>query len=623
MKHAYLDNIEIENALDKFTLQQGHVLSSEEIPVTKALGRITSQAVYAKISSPHYNACAMDGIALLASSTFNATETNPVILIEGTDFLRVDTGDPLPTEYDSVVMIEDCIDVGEGKIKLLSAATPWQHIRQIGEDICANEMILPSYSKLAPASLGALLAGGILKVQVLVKPVVGIIPTGDEIVNPTDNPKEGEIIEFNSLIFSSMLENWGAVPKIYDIVKDDLEKIKTAVTNAANECDLVIINAGSSAGREDYTSKAVAETGELLIHGIAIKPGKPTILGLVNGRPAIGIPGYPVSGILVMEKLVRPILENMYFTNFGEPLYENAILTRTLVSSLKYKEFVRVRLGMVDDRLVATPLNRGAGVVTSFVKADGLLEIPLNSEGFEAGKEYRVQLLRRKQDINNTLVINGSHDSLLDVAADIYARRNKGYSIASSHVGSMGGIIAVKRRECHLSGIHLLDEETGEYNTTYIEKYLSTQPVALIKCVNRVQGIITAKGNPKGIKSLEDLRGNRFVNRQKGSGTRILLDYLMKQSGITANEINGYEREEFTHLSVAALVASNSADAGLGVYSAAFIYGLDFVPICEEEYDFVLPKQYLELDLVKKFIDVIESQEFKNELEKIGGYKMR
>lgn len=625
MMYSYLNNIELEKALDIFlnSIKEECISpKTEEVPVKDSCGRVTAEAVYAQMSSPHYNACAMDGIALCAKSTFGATDTTPVVLRAGKDFVMVDTGDPLPEGFDAVVMIEDVIDLGGGTVQLVSPAVPWQNVRQIGEDICAGEIIIPSNTKIEPAAVGAMLAGGVTKVKVWKKPVVGIIPTGDEIVPPEASPGVGEIIEFNSSIFRSLLSMWGAESRVYGIVKDDMELIKQELEKAANECDIVLINAGSSAGRDDYTVHAISRMGKMLVHGIAIRPGKPAVIGIVNKRPVVGVPGYPVSGIIVMEKLIKPVIEYYTGLNLQKGETATAVLSKRIVSSLKYKEFVRVKLGAVDGKLVATPLNRGAGVITSFVRADGILEIPMNSEGYEAGQEVKVRLLRDPEEIKNTLVVIGSHDPLLDVISDIMRRTGRKEFVSSSHVGSMGGIMAVKRSEAHVAGIHLLDEETGEYNVSYVKRYFPNEKVVLINGVKRVQGIMVRPGNPKNIKDVTDLarEGISYVNRQKGAGTRILLDYLLKKNGIPASSIYGYEREEYTHMSVAALIAAGSADAGMGIYSAAKIYGLDFIPIWEEKYDFVLYEKYLELELVKHFIDILKSGEFKDTLKNMGGY---
>lgn len=595
MKYEYLTNEDLDIAVESYITAlkaEGLTPVSETIPVFEASGRVTAEAVYAHICAPHYNASAMDGIALMANVTFGATETTPVRL-DASQFIQVDTGDPMPEGTDAVVMIEDVVRDGDD-VLLYGVAVPWQHVRQVGEDVCAGDMILPSYTVITPAALGAMLAGGVMEVSVVKPPVVGIIPTGDEIVAPCTDPKPGDIIEFNSTIFSGILSSWGAVPKTYPIVKDIKEDIINTMKKAVEECDAVIINAGSSAGRDDYSSLAVSTVGTMLYHGIAIKPGKPAILGYAGKKPILGVPGYPVSGIIVLDQIMRPVIEVMTGRNLHQQAEIEATLGRVMTSPLKYREFVRVRLG-VDDKggYIATPLSRGAGVVTSFVKADGIIDVPQDCEGYEAGDKVRVTLLRPIQDLNNTLTIIGSHDPLIDEVADILKRQNPDSVVSSSHVGSMGAIMAVKRGEAQMGAIHLLDEATGEYNTSFVAKYFKDGGVKLEKGVKRVQGIMVAKGNPKGIKEFKDMARDdvSYVNRQKGAGTRILCDYLIKKNGMNAADIYGYEREEFTHTSVAAQIASGTADAGLGIYSAAKTYDLDFIPICNEEYDLLIDEK--------------------------------
>jgi len=625
LKYEYLTNEDLDIAVESYIAvlkSEGLAPKAETIPVFRAAGRITAHAVYAHICAPHYNASAMDGIALMANVTFGATETTPVRLTED-QFIQVDTGDPMPEGTDAVVMIEDVVRDGDD-VLLYGAATPWQHVRQIGEDVCAGDMILPSYTEITPAALGAMLAGGVLEVDVVKAPVVGIIPTGDEIVTPCSDPKPGDIIEFNSTIFSGILESWGAEPRVYPIVKDIKEEIINAVETAVAECDAVIINAGSSAGRDDYSSLAVSTVGRMLYHGIAIKPGKPAILGYSQNKPILGVPGYPVSGIIVLEEILRPVIEIMTGRNLHRQTVIKASLGRVMTSPLKYREFVRARVGINEKgEYIATPLNRGAGVVTSFVKADGIIDIPQDCEGYEAGDIVEVTLLRPQSDIDNTLTIIGSHDPLIDEIIDVLRISDNESVVSSSHVGSMGAIMAIKRGEAQMGAIHLLDEETGAYNDSYIAKYFPNGGVKLEKGVKRVQGIMVAKGNPKGIKEFKDLarEGISYVNRQKGAGTRILCDFLLKENGMEPSDLYGYEREEFTHTSVAAQIASGTADAGLGIYSAAKTYDLDFIPVCDEEYDFLIDEKAYDSEKVQKFLAVLRSDEIKERLSRMGGYE--
>jgi len=519
-------------------------------------------------------------------------------------------------------MIEDVIDSGQGSVKLYEAATPWQHIRQIGEDICAGEMILTSYSEITPSALGAMIAGGVSGISVVKQPVVGFIPTGDEIVPPTPNPGEGEILEFNSAIFSAMLRDWGAETITYPIVPDDAALIREVLLTALDECDMVLLGAGSSAGREDYSASVIAEVGTVLCHGIAIKPGKPAILGCCGAKPVVGIPGYPVSGIIVLEELVRPIIEYLSRTVKEPDKHVDAIISKSIVSTLKYKEFIRVRMGYVGGKLVASPLRSGSGVVTSFMRADGIVEVPQGVEGYDSGTSVSVRLLRSEEQLRQSIVAIGSHDPLLDELSDLLRVKCGDISMCSAHVGSMGGLIAVRRGEAHLAGTHLLDEKTGQYNESFIRKLIPDGGVRLVECVKRKQGLILPKGNPKKITGVTDLLrdGVRYVNRQKGSGTRILMDYLCRKEGVDTSKIYGYGREEFTHTTVAALIAAGSADAGLGIYPAAKMYDLDFLHICDEQYDLVIPDHAWELPMIKKLIEILKSDEFKKRLDKLGGY---
>ena len=626
MAFQYLTNVPLDEAREAYKealLTEGFGAGTETVPVTGSCGRITSEPVYAAICAPHYPASAMDGIALKAGLTFGAGETTPATLTSD-QFIVVDTGDPVPEGCDAVVMIEDVIRQEDGTVRLYAPAAPWQHIRQIGEDICAGEMILPSYTEISPAAIGSMIAGGVTEVSVLEKPVVGIIPTGDEIVPPTPDPAPGDILEFNSSIFSGMLDGWKAVPRTYPIVKDNKEAIREALQNALAECDIVLLNAGSSAGREDYSTEVIASLGTVLFHGIAIKPGKPAILAACSRKPVIGVPGYPVSGIIVLEQFLKPLIDCWYHTAPAPQETCTAVLSKNVVSGLKYREYVRVRMGEVGGKIMASPLGRGSGVVSSFMKADGIMEIPQGVEGYEAGSEITVRLLKKREELSRTLVAIGSHDPLLDEISDLLHASDPSLHMSSTHVGSMGGIMAVKRGETHIAGVHLLNESDGVYNTAYIKRYFPKGGVRLVECVGRKQGLMLQAGNPKNIKGIGDLTQPdvRYVNRQKGSGTRILIDYLCKKEGIETGRIYGYDREEFTHTSVAAQIASGTADAGMGIFSAAKLYDLDFLPVCMEQYDLLIPDEAWDTDLVKKLLEILKSDVFRKRLEALGGSEL-
>ncbi len=623
-RNLYLKNTPVEEALAvyKEALDEILVPETEEIPVIESLNRTTKHAVYAKYCSPLYNAAAMDGIAVEAEKTKGASEREPLTLRQGTDFVVVDTGDPIHNPWDAVIMAENLIEQEDGSVQIIEAAAPWQHVRPIGEDIVAGEMLIPSRHRIRPIDIGVLLAGGITKVEVYKLPTVAIFPTGTEIIEPEEEPKDGDIIESNSRMFEAMVKEQGGIPYRFAPTADDYELLKQKISDAADNYDMVIVNAGSSAGTEDFTVHILRELGKVYIHGVAIKPGKPVILAIVRGTPVIGLPGYPVSAYINFENFVIPVLGMMNGRDAKEAVMADAVISKRLVSSLKHKEYVRVKVGKVDDKLVASPLARGAGAAMSLVRADGFCIIPQNSEGVEAGEGVTVELYRTMEEIDHTVVAIGSHDLILDVISDLMPNQHPGNYLSSTHVGSMGGLMALKRGEAHIAPTHLLDEETGVYNIPILKR-LFKEPMALIKGVDRIQGILVQKGNPMNIQGIEDLPKVSYVNRQRGAGTRVLLDYKLKLAGIAPESIHGYDREAATHMAVAAAIAGGSADAGMGIESAARAMNLDFIPVGPEEYDFAIPVRFLELPHVKHFLEVLKSGEFKARVEALGGYSTR
>lgn len=598
----------------------------ETVPVDQALGRITARTVPARISAPHYHGSAVDGIAVRAADTFAAMETNPVTLFLGQEAFWVDTGDPIPAGCDAVIMVEDVNMLGAGhqagtRVEILAAAAPWQHIRAIGEDVVATEILMPQGHVLRPQELGALLAAGILEVPVVKRPVVTFIPTGTELVQPKSDPVAGEIVEFNSRVVLGQVAEWGGAPVRHEIVPDDYEAIKSAVSRAADSSDIVVVNAGSSAGSEDFTVHVLGELGEVLVHGVAIKPGKPVMMGIIRGKPFIGLPGFPVSTWLTSDLFLKPLV----YRALGLPVPQRepvmATLARRLTSPMGVADHVRVKLGRVGDRLVATPMGRGAGVISSLVRADGLLVVPEGREGIGEGQQVRVELLRPLAEIQETVVATGSHDTALDLMASFLRRTGSGYYLSSAHVGSLGGLLALKRGEAHMAGVHLLDEETGEYNSSYVKRYLG-RPAFLVLLARRQQGFLVPSGNPKTIRSFRDLARPDIIyaNRQRGAGTRLLLDYHLKQEGIDVGQVHGYSREEFTHLNVAAAVKSGAADTGLGILSAARALGLDFVPVTWEEYELCVPADLADHSGVQAVLGLVSQSEFRQAIADLGGY---
>jgi len=629
-RNVYLDDLPWEEALERYlshlwdagALEPGR---PELIPAEGTLGRVTAAPVYARISSPHYHASAMDGMAVRSVDTYGASETSPKQLKVGEDAVMVDTGDPLPDGYDAVIMIEDVHYVQPDVIEIIQAVPPWQHVRVVGEDVVATEMIMPANHLVRPVDIGAALAGGVNEIYVHPRPRVALLPTGSELVQPGAELKPGDIIEYNSRMLGAMVERWGAVPLRREITADDFPALRVAVAAAVDEADVVLVNAGSSAGSEDFTAGVIDSLGRVLAHGVATKPGKPVILGEVAGKPVVGVPGYPVSAYLCLELFVKPII----FKKLGSvpPAAEKieAAVSRKLVSPLGVEEFVRVKLGQVGDRVVATPISRGAGILMSLVRADGMIRVPRLSEGYNAGETAPVELFRSKEEIGETTVIIGSHDIALDVLANFLRRKYPMATLSSAHVGSLGGLTALKRGEAHCAGTHLLDEETGDYNVAYIKRLLPGRSVVLVNLVHREQGLILAKGNPKGIRGLADLarEGVSFVNRQRGAGTRVLLDYRLRELGIDPARIHGYDHEEYTHMAVASAVQAGAADAGLGIRAAARALDLDFIGIVEERYDLCVPAEFWDTPHTRRLLEVMSMPEFRKEVEKLGGYDLR
>jgi molybdopterin molybdotransferase/putative molybdopterin biosynthesis protein len=597
----------------------------ETVAVDACLGRITAGPVFAKLSSPHFHTAAMDGFAIDAQNSFGAGPDRPLSLTVGKDAWAVNTGRPLPPETDAVVMIEDVDFVDQETFEIEKASVPWKNVRRVGEDFVMSEMILPGRQRVTAYELGAILAGGVSHIDVASKPIVALVPTGSELIPPESltnaSPKPGDTIEYNTLILSGLVEQAGCIPRRAEIVGDDFDAVKAAILeHVRSDAHLVVINAGSSAGSEDYTAAAIRELGEVLVHGVAMMPGKPTILGIVEGKPVMGNPGYPVSAVLSFEVFGLPVLQEMLGIHHqGRPTIR-ATTARKISSSLGREEFFRVKMGRVGNRVVVAPLPRGAGSITTLTKADGIVRIPGASEGIDQGAEVSVELLRDASRIERTLVNIGSHDLTLDVLADLVARRD--IYLSSSHVGSLGGIMALKQRCAHTATSHLLDTDTGDYNWSYIRKYLPDVPVKLFHGVMREQGFMVPKGNPKSVKTFRDLTREdvTFVNRQAGAGTRVLLDYHLEREGIDPDDIKGYRMEEYTHTTVAVAVLSGVADVGMGVLSAARALGLDFLPIATEQYDLIVPEEYMDDEKVLIMLEVMAGRTFKETVSAMGGY---
>ena len=639
---VYLHDIPLEQAQARLraALEEAGldgVLGEEQIPLNvEAVGRVLAKPVWAKISSPHYHAAAMDGFAVRAVETNEARQTAPVMLAVGEQAQYVDTGDLLPEAFNAVIMIENVepLDAqGEittevrtpARIRIREAVPPWKHVRALGEDMIATQLVLPAGHVLRPMDLGAIAGSGHDRVIVSRKPRTAVIPTGSELVEIGSAVKPGNILEYNSLVLAAQVEQWGGTAQRHAIVPDQLEEIQAVVRKAAEENDLVLLNAGSSAGAEDFSAAVVASLGTLLVHGVAVRPGHPVILGMIKSGedrwvPVIGVPGYPVSAALTGEIFVEPLLAGWLGRVPRQPEVIEAELTRKITSPGGDDDYQRVVVGKVGERVLAAPLPRGAGVISSLVRADGLALIPRGSQGESAGTKVKVRLYRSRAEIERTILAIGSHDLTLDLIAQFLSQANR--RLTSANAGSLGGLVALRRGEAHLAGSHLLDPETGEYNLAYLPEYLPGRAVRVIGLVDRQQGLLVRKGNPKGIHSLEDLAREdvTYVNRQRGAGTRVLLDYHLDLLGIDAQRVRGYAQEEFTHLTVGAAVASGRADCGMGIAAAAAALELDFIPLFEERYDLIVPQEYYASELLAPLWELLDRPDFREAVLALPGY---
>jgi len=596
----------------------------ENILSTESLGRVTAQPVFAKMSSPHYHASAMDGIAVKAENTFTAHEQNPVQLKLNEGFVYVNTGNEIPASYNAVIMIEYVDELDEDTVEIIEPAAPWQHIRPIGEDIVQEEMLFPQGHKIRPVDMGVLLASQRIELPVIKKPMVSIIPTGDELVFPDGETPPGKLVEFNGTVMANYVREWGGNAYLHSIVKDRPEEIKAALLEAVDHSDIVILNAGSSAGSEDYSVHIMEELGEVFTHGVATRPGKPVILGEIKDTIVIGLPGYPVSAYLDLEWFVQPLICDYLQVSVPKRETLKVKLGRRIVGTMGAEDFIRISIGYVNGEYIANPLPRAAGVTMSLVKADGMLLIPSHLLGFEQGEWVDIELLKPREEIKHAIVFNGSHDLTIDLLSSRLKEQEINSKIISSHVGSMAGLMAIKKGEAHIAGIHLLDPETNSYNTPYIKRYLAEEEVVLYPFLKRKQGWIVPVGNPLHIQTVKDIaeKQAQFVNRQKGAGTRILFDLLLKEANLSAQDIVGYEREMFSHLSVGAEVKGDENAVGLGIYPAAKTMGVDFVPLSDESYDLLMTKVFYESEQGQQLITVIQSDSFKQDVHAIGGYQV-
>lgn len=635
-RRVFLDMVTVAEAQHRVEARLETLLAlesqqtTENLPPERALNRVTAEPVFAVQCNPHYCACAMDGFAVNAADTEGATESSPKQLAVPSQAHPVNTGEPLPEGFDAVIMIEDVYQPDGETVEIMASAAPWQHVRLLGEDIVATELVATSGYRLGPVEISAMIASQIESVPVRRKPRVALLPTGTEVVRfvPGMALRPGQVIDYDTPLLSGLIAEWGGESVVLDPVPDDPEQIGAALIDAARRFDVVALIAGSSAGTADHVPNLIEQLGELLFHGVRLSPGKPAAAGVVEGTFVLGVPGYSVAAWTAFDLFAKPVISRLLGVRTPERPIVTATFRRKIPSRAGSYELLRVRLAPVAGRLVAVPLKRGAGAINSLTRADGLARIGELEEGVNPGEEVDVELLIPSSEVERTVMIVGSHDISLDLLAAELALPPDPMRLASAHVGSMGGLRALRMGEAHLAGIHLLEPADGTYNVSYIKRVLPDVPLRLINLVHREVGLMVPKGNPKAIKTIEDLVRSDVVmiNRQRGAGTRVLLDHLLKQEGLESSEIAGYSREVTTHTMVAAAVSGAAADVGIGIRAAATALGLDFVPLTLERYDLAVPRESLEHAGVSRLLRIItaddgQGQRYRRAVEALGGYR--
>ena len=522
------------------------------IELERALGRITAEPIRARRSSPGFDAAAMDGYAVTAASTAGA----PLVLPEGA-FRHVDTGDPLPPDADAVARREDV--VVDGGLRLARPVLPYANVRQVGEDVAAGDLLFAAGRCLGPADLAVLASVGETTVSVRRRPHVVIVPSGDELVPLGTEPRDGQIVDTNSLMLAAMAEEAGGVATRAAIVADDPGLLAEALAAAAADADLVLLLSGSAGGAGDHAVSVMERLGHVAVRGVAVKPGHPVVLAHCGPVPVIGVPGYPVSAALAFELFGAPLLAEMTGRAVTTRPRVHATAAVELHSTPASDEWIRLRLARPRTGLVATPLRRGAGVLSSLARADGLTRVPIGSALVGAGEEIEVELLRPLAEVERSLVVSGSTDPLLDELATRF-------ELLADCDGSANGAAALVAGRCHLALVALEDVPPA---------------AAVLSTWERTLGLVVAPGDPLSIGGIEGLRRReiRLVNRQQGSASRRLLDALLAGHSIDPAAVTGYHREARSHAAAVAAVAAGAADCAVGSLSACSGQPVELIPL--------------------------------------------
>jgi len=635
--------IDIDEALGKLSEAIGGFkpLGIEEVELIESDGRILAENIVANVDAPPFDRSEVDGYAVNYRDIIGANEDTPVKLkiigkievgrkpnieVKTGKTVEIATGAPIPRGANSVVMIE-YTKAEKGTVLVYQSTLPGEKIGQAGSDVMIGDTVLTKGVTLTPREVAVLAAIGHSKIKVYQRPNVSILSTGDEIVSPGSFLPAGSIYDVNGITIRSLVEEVGASANYLGIVRDNYSKLRSKLSAALDTSDMVITSGSTSAGIGDIIYKVFNELGEpgLLVHGLKIKPGKPTVAGVVNGRIIIGLPGFPLSAMIAFHVFVKPILRSLL--GLRQSKKENAVLSRfayRFPAGKGKRQFVPVNIVSSSRGLVAYPITSGSGAASTLTRADGFVEVPENREFIDDNEEVEVRLLSSKLRLAELNII-GSHCQ----GVNLVIEKSEKLDAKIVNVGSKGGWTAALNGEADIAGTHLLDEDTMEYNIPFLRKFNAENKIALVRGYVRNIGFILPKGNPKKIASFKDLFRDDvvFINRNIGSGTRTFIDHNLSKIEDTDNrgfKIRGYENEAKTHSAVAAAVAQKRADVGFGVECWASHYNLKFTHIAEEEYDFIIPKERIKKPAIQEFLTTLSLDLFKNDLKKrLKGYSTK
>ena len=606
----------------------------KSVSLDRALGDVTAENVYARSDVPPFSRSLMDGYAVVASDTYGVDEENPERLeikgevkigqpasatLEPGEALEIPTGAGVPAGANAVVMVEDT-DEADGDLLVRSSVVPGENVLSAGSDIATGDLIVREGNEISPMDVAKLAASGLESVEVYGEPEVGIISTGPELVPPGGELPESMIYDVNSSLLTAGVREAGGKPYAMGIVNDDADAMEELIERGKHKYDLLLSTGSTSAGPHDMVYDVLEDQGEVLAHGVKIKPGKPTVLADLDGTPFFGLPGNPSSAYVIFMNFVSPLIRRLA----GERETENPSLPAELTERTTSEggRMEQKFVGIVEraNRRRAYPINKVSGAVTLLSQADGYMTIPEGTNYLEQGEQAEVTLLTEDPDLPKLLFV-GSNCVGLNRLLELLPFKTRSLSR-----GSLGGLEAVSNQLADVAGIHVWNKDG--YNVPVLEDR-GFAGVSLLRGYERVQGLVLPPDNPQGIESLEDLveRRVRIVNRTAGSGTRVLFDHLLgraagelgKELSELKRDIPGYEVELSTHNAVAAAVRDGKAGAGLGIKTVAESKGLDFLELQREEFDFLCRQEVLETESGKEFREALAGERFQDLLEDVPG----